>query len=62
MAIASYHGVEFRIDSSDEGWNYRYEVEGQAQKGNISQMIEFLAIRRVWGLIDRDLKRLAKAP
>jgi hypothetical protein len=62
MTTASYHGVEFRIDCSAEGWSYRYEVEGQEQSGMISPTIEFLAIRRVWGLIDRDIKRLSKVP
>jgi len=61
MSIARYHGVEFRVESTDEGWSYRYEVEGQEQIGTISPTIDICAVRQVWGMIDRDLRRIKKA-
>jgi hypothetical protein len=62
MATQSYHGVEFRVDSSDDGWTYRYVVEGHERSGDIDPTIEFLATRRVWSLIDHDIKRFSRAP
>jgi hypothetical protein len=62
MGTAYYHGVEFRIESTDEGWSYRYKVESREKNGELSRTSELCAVRSVWTLIDLDLRRLSNVP
>jgi hypothetical protein len=55
---SKYMGVEFSLDSAEapENWRWQYTIDGQIKAGRMEAKLELLAIRRVWSLIDKDLR------
>jgi hypothetical protein len=60
----TYKGVEFQVSMSavQDIWKWKFEIGQLTKSGKTEAKLQLLAVRRVQSQIDRELRKLARAP